>query len=261
VSTLTIDATVEKLVADLRADQSRITLGKNHRYKVDGKHMPNVTTIIRVMDAPQLDAWKVRVQVEGTAKAAHANPPVFGEEREKYVERLVVLGAKEYEHERLSQEAADTGKQVHALIEWAVKDMLGEPIPRPEVPDEALFIFAGWRGWASRVGFKPLMAEVRLANRAEGYCGTADLLALVKGQLSVVDWKVKGTDTIYPEVRLQSAAYRMALRSCGWPELDGYVVRLPKDGGDIHMENLGDPVQDWEAFLACLRIYRWRKVA
>jgi hypothetical protein len=259
VSTLTIDATVEKLVSDLRADQTRITLSKNHRYRLDGKWMPNVTTIIRVMDAPRLDEWKVEVQVEGTAKAAHANPPVFGEDLDSYVKRLVVLGAQRYEHERLSREAADIGKHVHKLIEWEVRRMLGEQTARPEVQDEALFVFAGWREWAARVGFKPLMAEVRLANRTDGYCGTADLLALIDGQLSVIDWKTSAA--IYPEMRLQSAAYRMALRSYGWPELDGYVVRLPKDGGDIHMENLGDPAQDWEAFRACLQLYRWRKVA
>lgn len=252
---------LEALLVELRADQPRVTMDKRHIYRVDGKHMPNVTTVIRVMDAPQLDAWKVRVQVEGTAKAAHANPPVFGEDEAAYMQRLVVLAAEQYEHERLSQEAADVGKQVHALIESAVREMLGEPVITPEIEpgDESLFIFAGWREWAARVGFRPLMAEARVLHREERYCGTLDLLALINDRPAVVDWKT--AKAVYPEMRLQSAAYRMALRSCGWPELDGYVVRLPKDGGDIHTEPLGDPTDDWEAFKACLQLYRWRKAA
>lgn len=252
---------LNSLLIALRLEQSRVSVDKRHVYRVDGKHMPNVTTVIKVMDAPQLDAWKVRVQVEGTAKAAHANPPVFGEDEDAYTQRLVALAAEQYEHERLSEQAADTGKQVHALIEAAVREMLGEPAAplEPEPTDEARFIFAGWREWAAAVGFRPLLAEARVIHRAENYCGTLDLLALVEDRPAVVDWKT--SKAIYPEMRLQSAAYRMALRSVGWPELDGYVVRLPKDGGDIHMEALGDPTDDWEAFRACLQLYRWRKAA
>ncbi len=258
------------LLGNLQADQARITLDRAHRYRVEGKPAPGVTTIIKVMDAPILDAWKVRVQVEGTARAAYANPPYGAtlgdnvpelEEEEQYVSRLVAIAKEQFEHERLSGEAADIGKQVHALIEHEVRTMLGQPTEPPTVTDEALFIFAGWREWAKDVGLKPLRAEGRVFHRTAHYCGTFDLLAMVEGRPSILDWKAKKGDTIYPEMRLQSAAYRAALNSAGWPELDGYVVRLPKDGGEIVSERMecGEAqAETFDSFMACLRLYRWQ---
>lgn len=247
------------LLVALQELQGQITLDKRHCYRKDGKLVPGVTTIIKVMDAPALDAWKVRVQVEGTARAAHDNPPVFGEDKEEYVSRLVEISKEQFEHERIANQAADIGTQVHALIEHAVKTQLGQPVEPPVVTDEALFIFAGWREWAEKVGLKPLMAEGRVWHPM-GYCGTFDLLALVGARPAICDWKP--TPRIYPERRLQLSAYCEALIEMGWPELDRYVVSLPRDGGEIEAVSLdggsgfGDP---FGAFGACLNLYQWQR--
>src|SRR5262245_48241141 len=119
--------------------------------------MPSVSAIKRTLDAPQLDAWKVNVQVEGTARAAYGNPPVDGELEDSYVARLKGA-AEELEHERIAREAADVGTQCHALIEHEVKRQLGIEAPAPEASDEAMFRFAGWKEWASKSGLCPLMS-------------------------------------------------------------------------------------------------------
>jgi hypothetical protein len=218
-----------------------------------------VTTIIKVLDAPFLDQWKVRVQVEGTARAAFRETPWENESEEEYVARLVALAKEQYEHERLANEAADLGQQVHALIEHAVRTELGEAISAPEATDEALFIFAGWKEWAKGVGLQPLMAEGRVYNPI-GYCGTFDLLAVIEGKPAIFDWKPQAR--VYPERRLQSAAYREALHVAGWPELDGYIVAMPRDGGEItpvRLETGADMQVTFQAFLSCLHLYEWTR--
>lgn len=249
------------LLADLRALQDQITMDRRHVYRVRGEYAPNVTTIIKVMDAPMLDQWKVKVQVEATARAAFANPPWSDEGVERYAGRLVSIAQEQYEHERISQEAADLGKQVHALIEHEVRRMLGQTTSEPAVSEEALFIFSGWKDWAKSVALKPLMAEGKIFHSPAQYTGTFDLLALVEDRPSVLDWKAKKGDAIYPEMRLQSAAYREALHSMGWPPLAGYIVRLPKTGGAIVSERLEDDIylaQVYDSFLCCLKLYRWQ---
>lgn len=257
------------LLASLRALQSEITLDKRHCYRRAGKVIPGTTSIIKILDAPALDAWKVRVQVEGTARAAFHNPPDgynVDEERRaldeiEYVERLVRIAKAEFEHERLANEAADVGKQVHALIEHAIREQLGEPTEPPAASEEALFTFAGWRDWAKGVGLEPLMAEGRVYHPSLNYCGTFDLLAMIDGRPAIADWKPQAR--IYPERRLQSAAYREALHYMGWPPLEGYIVAMPRDGGAIEMLPLEYPGQemaaDFDAFKACLDLYRWLK--
>lgn len=251
---------IPHLLDVLASWQPRIKLSGNHRYSVDGKYRPGVTTVIKTLDAPRLDEWKVRVQVEGTARAAYSNPPLQNEPLDAYVARLKKLGAEEYEHQRLADEAARIGQDVHSLIEHAVKGMLGQAVEKPQVCEEALFRFAGWREWADSKGLKPLAAEMRVHSLFHDYCGTVDLLSLVEGDVSVID--AKPTAIIYPERRLQLAGYRAALMSMGWPAPRGFILCLPRDGGDIEMIEV-DPTpeelnESLQAFINCLELYQWQ---
>lgn len=260
------------LLLQLHELQGVVTLDKAHRYRHEKRAKPGVTTIIDVKDAPNLDRWKVRMQAEGTARAAWRNPPErnrydYEDEGEllaaevTYIERLKDLAAEEYEHDRLADAAADVGKQVHALIEHAVKTQLGEPCEEPTATDDALYRFADWRGWAEKVGLEPLMAEGRVYHAGHDYCGTFDLLALVEGRPTILDWKP--TPELWEERRLQSAAYRYALLSMGWPDLQGAIVCLPRDGGEISMVPACAPGPEldatFEAFVSLLKVYRWQR--
>lgn len=248
------------LLADLAALQGEVTLDGRHVYRHRKVYRPGVSTIIKVMDAPRLDEWKVRMEAEGTARAAYANRPLENEPEAAYVARIAAQCEKLREHDRISKEAADIGKQVHALIEHAAKTQLGIPMEPPAVGDEALFRFSGWRQWADSVDLKPLMVEGKILHPTENFCGTFDLVCLVNGAPAVLDWKAK--ETVYDERRLQSAAYRKALMARGWPPLDGAVVSVPA-GGDIRMVpcEAPGPALDaaFEAFLALLRVFRWKK--
>lgn len=248
------------LLAQLATLQERVTLGGNHRYRAFGEYRPGVTTVIKTLDAPRLDDWKVRVQVEGTARAAYTNPPIENEPLEGYVARLKVLGEREKEHERLSDAAKIVGIDVHALVEYELRRMLGENPLSPGVCEEALYRFSGWKKWAEGVGLKPLACEARVFNREHDYAGTIDALVLIEGRPVVLDWKT--TDFLWAERRLQSAAYRKALVDMGWPETAGAIVSIDRNGGDIRMVYAEPPGAELDeafaAFLALLRVYRWQ---
>jgi hypothetical protein len=248
-------------LAALQAEQSRTILGGNHAYRRDGTWKPGCTSILKTLDAPRLDDWRVEKQVEGTARAAYRNQPLQWEPEDGYVSRLARLGEEQYEADRIADEAAKIGNDVHALIEHHIRRELGQPMPDPVVCDEALARFAAWKRWAREMELTPLAAEARVYNSILDYCGTLDALVLVAGEPTVLDWKA--SPALYPNRRLQSAAYRAALVSMGWPPLRGAIVCVPRDGSEVSMLLCDEPGDDLdaavEAFGALLMVYRWQK--
>jgi hypothetical protein len=249
----------EPLLLALLEDQPKIRLDNGHCYWYDRKRKASVSAIRKMLDSPFLDDWKVEVQVEGTALTAYRNPPLQNEPAEAYVARMVSK-LKEYEHERRSKAAAEVGTQVHRLIEHAVKSQLGIPCPRPAVQDEAMFRFSGWQAWAKSVGLKPLMSEGRTYNSRDNYCGTFDLLALLDGRLVIIDFKP--TKGLYPDRILQLIAYSEAVAQYGSEVPVGYLNCVSRDGGPFTLTPAWTSDEQrsaaWEAFRACLQLYRWQ---
>ncbi len=238
----------------LLAVQDSIKLTTNHRYYVDGRPVPGVTTIAKVLDAPALDAWRVRTQVEGTARAAYNNPPFPNEPVESYTVRLKAMAAEQYEADRVAKEAADDGIQVHALIAWRLEKMMGKEAPRPQVSEAAAFRESGWAHWAKDVRLKPLAVEAKLLHKTLRYCGTLDLLAEVEGRVGL--WDYKRSSKVYESHRLQSSAYRMALESMGFDPMPGFVLLMP-EGQDVTAVELDRSEESQEAWLSCLKLYNW----
>lgn len=237
-----------------------------HAYYWNGKNVPGVTTITRTMAAPALVKWMVRVQAEATARYCYnLDGESFMAEEDAFVKIAVAMAARKWEHERLANEAADVGKQAHALIEQECKRRLSRLVlsgdPYDRYSEAALWRFESWKAWAASVDFAPLAAEERVFHPTEGYAGTVDLIALVNGEVSLWDWKPPG-ERVYPEQRLQSAAYRKALVAHGWPEMPGYILRLPDDGSTpVPIQMCAGPAleETYRSFLALLRVSRWLK--
>ena len=156
------------------------------------------------------------------------------------------------------EKSGDLGTEVHSLIEHSCKRILGFIEPRPDVSDEAIAVYGDWDRWARDVRLQPVVAEKAVASLTHRFAGRFDLVAWVEGRLSLLDWKT--SKDVYPEMRMQSAAYRQGLREHGWPEMDAHIVRLPKDGGRIHAVKVEEPVADlFRAFLGALEMHRFLK--
>src|SRR5262249_35193952 len=109
-----------------------------------------------------------------------------------------------------------------------------------------------WKDWATEVALEPLAVEHTVACLQCGYAGTLDLYALVRGVLTVLDWK--SGKAIYPEAFLQNVAYRHAAARLGLPAEQGLIVRLPKLLDDPAWEVMPVPeelqIEDVQAALA-----------
>lgn len=247
---------------------------KSHRYTLDGKPVPGVTTIIGSLNAPALNAWQVKQEREACITAARKIAecimddeirflPRHGHEdawSEDFRETFEEFAGKEYEGQRIAREAADVGSQLHALIEGYCKGKLGIPFPEPRVSDEAHAMFSTWLQWARSQDFQPLAVERRVFSVKHWYAGTVDLFAYATGRKVIFDWKGTKGKKLYARHRLQSIAYRKAAEEMGLGEWDGQIVVVPTDGSAaVPLPVDSDPEEDFRAFLACRTLYEYAK--
>lgn len=255
-----------EIVAILDAASERCSFNPHaHRYKLLGSPIPGVTTVIRSKDAPALDRWKVKVQYEADVKAAWDLLIDGGqwESFDKFAAAFKYRSGEEMEHEKQSREAADIGKAVHSLLEAHWKTALGIPFECPPVGDEAHALFSAVLDWLRMNDLHPIAIERRVYSESNWYAGTGDLFARYQGRLVLADYKSSkyGGGKIWPEHRLQSAAYRKAAQEIGLPEMGGLILKLPKDGAPVEAVDISDTIDvDFRAFLACRELYQYDKL-
>jgi hypothetical protein len=169
---------------------------------------------------------------------------------------------KEKAHRKLLSKAGELGTQAHAMIEWTLHKMLGREVGQPpRIQDKAQWAFMAWEDWAKSVQLKPILIEQVVYSRRYGFAGTLDLLAEIKGKLTVVDWKTG--KAVYDEAHLQNAAYRVAIREMGHANpVAGMMVRLPKVETDPEFEVVeAEPEAPcFEAFLHVQKVWTWMQI-
>lgn len=166
----------------------------------------------------------------------------------------VAKAAKQAPRDR-KQEAANLGTEVHNVLERVAK----EPEPSgvietasPEAAQRALQAIA----WLNEQNCTPVAVERRVYSRKHRFVGTLDKLFLVRGKLTLLDWKTsKG---IWPEYLFQTAAYCGAYEEeTGEKIAQRCLVRLGEDGTlEPHWFNRTSQKKDYSAFLGLLRGYK-----
>ena len=202
-----------------------------HRYTLDGRSVPGVTTIIgRGLPKPGLPYWAANT----VAQYAQENPGASYDEmrRAPWAER---------------DRAAVRGTEVHAYAEQVAH---GDEV---DVPAHLAPYVQGAVDVLDGLSIEPIHTEVQLASRAHWYAGTADLFARMDGQTVLLDWKT--SKSIHGSYALQLAAYARADfilvdgQESPVPHVDRIgVVHLTPEGAVPHW---GPPVSEaFEAFLA-----------
>lgn len=177
------------------------------QYRDGGKRWPSVTTVLKVLDAPALDRWRVRMALTGVDPYADYS-------------------------------AADTGTLCHEAVAWALG---GAPYPQfeqhpAEVVDSASRAFRSFRAWQAAHDVVPVLVEHEMASARLGYGGTLDCFAIVDGRPEVLDFKTSAA--VYPEYFVQTAAYaRLLADTSEHRAVTLRIVRLDK--GDN--EDFDDP--------------------
>lgn len=257
------------------------TLGSSHWYSLDGKPchtvpnkdgdgtrtttlrdarklnlLPSVTTIIGILDKPQLTKWKMRE----AAKAAIAIPGPQGEEPlERFADRAI-----EYAMSQVG-EAADLGTKIHNAIENLMRGSAEEPSEemRPFVKPVL--------EWMKSVGVKVTHSEIVLVNAVHGFAGRVDALFTWGdgfGKMGILDFKTKKTKEgekveAYDEHLLQLAAY--AATHYGAEHLQHIVaanlfISSTEPGRlEVVKHDKEKMVAAYEAFTQMCAIWRFRK--
>jgi hypothetical protein len=217
---------------------------KGRKYKV-----PSVTTALDALAKPALVPWAVNQTIAFIRPAIE--PGV--EHAESYLEEVYAQAKREFR--KVKQSAADIGTQAHNVLEQYVDS-------HSQVSDAldlrvANCVRAGI-DWINAHEVTWLYRERPIYSRRFRYSGRLDGVARVDGVLSVVDWK--SSNRIYPEYRLQTAAYSHAIEE-EFPELQieqRILIRLGKEDGvfEPHVYPRKSLRKDFAAFLAALKIYQ-----
>ena len=268
---------------------------KKTHYRVDGKRYSRATTVIGIINKPNLIPWaknqtlaKVKDvltndQVEDgiyELLAQHQDEPgsetveyYEGQEAKRaayraWVERLIDVATRASDEKR--DAAADRGTEIHEAVSRAVQCMSMLALPSEAMSDQL-------EEWLANIpqtrhaldflgdhGIKPVATEFTGWDEALGVAGTCDLVGYQNGELVILDWKTGSGP--WPEMALQLGGYRALVRSVtGLEPVRGYVVILTEDGYDLHPDPELTDMTSWlpaaeAAFMDAHRLWRTMKI-
>jgi hypothetical protein len=219
---------------------------QGHRYALDGKACPSVTTITGMLDKPAIPRWAAK----GAATWAANNP-----------EQLAALGFQGFVSQAAAapwaarDKAAERGTRIHAAAEALITTGAVEPA---DDEDRTLIEYAA--DFLDRWDARPVITEAMVYHDDPWfpYAGRLDSIAdLRDGSRWLLDYKTGG---VYREVALQLAAYR----GCShWvdgetdrpmPDVDRCgVVHIRPDGW--HLIPVEADATALRAFMSLLTVY------
>jgi hypothetical protein len=231
---------------------------------VNGLRLPSVTSILSVLSKPALVAWSAKVEREMVIAEAGKLHELAGPEVKSASFALMLQNAlgKEKAHTKALRKAGEIGSDLHSLIEWGLRGELCQKVgPSPQIGPEAQIAYASWQKWRQKVNLKPIWVERTVWSTQYGYAGTADLLALVDGVETLLDWKTGRA--VYAESHLQNIAYRQCVLEMriGFP-VKGLILRLPKTKEDPDFEPVDVPGyfgSQLDTFLHAMALWKWQQ--
>ena len=212
--------------------------------------VPSATTILRVIAKDALVQWSANCAVE------YVQQHIDKQWQYDEIRLNEILREAKYAHRRKAQQACDIGTLVHNWVEELITS--GNPPEYPANIQAANSCSAAYH-WICSHDFTPLNTEMCLYSKKHGYAGKLDQtysISTVNGHRCIVDWKT--SKAVYPEYRLQAAAYAKAYtEQTGIEVLDRWIIRLDKDTGMVDPVHLhrNTLVPDFKAFLAARTLY------
>ncbi len=202
--------------------------------------VPGVTSITGLIDKSRiLMGWQERITREDLIAELDKNLPITVE----VIKRATSL------HRTRKEAAATAGTMVH---EFAEHFSLGL---KPEMPEneQARNGCLAFLKWVESEKIKLSNPEQLVYSKKNDYAGIADSDGKRGQKLFLLDYKTsKG---IYPEMRIQTSAYREALEEMKKIKYEGiWILRFDKESGDfepVYIERK-ESKKDFEAFLGLL---------
>lgn len=212
--------------------------------------IPSVTKVLDALNKPVLPRWAARETADYVGRTLK---PGVGLNEIQIANLVKDAKAAPW---RKSSDAADIGSLVHAYAEAYV---LGQEPSMPIHPEAQACVrsFLRWIQLDNVVITHHAERKMLYMGLPHAYAGTCDLVATINGKLAIADFKT--STGIWPEYRLQLAAYRQAYgeETGEWAD-ECWCLRFGKDGA-FEAACYTDHDTDWQAFQACLEVHHWQQ--
>ena len=110
--------------------------------------------------------------------------------------------------------------------------------------------------WEEEKKVSWIKSELVIASRKHKFAGTLDALALVDGELCLIDFKT--SKRVSKSAFLQTAGYQICLEEMGIVPAKRLIVRLPKNGDNIEVVEVPTPIDfDKKTFIRLREVHRW----
>ena len=208
-----------------------ITRDERHRYFVDGVLWPGVTSVLKVINRPQLNRWR---EQQGTRQA-----------------------------DSIANTAADHGHLVHAMASLYAEGVPFVPLSEEEAANVGPRVEAFFCWYEANVE-EFYGTELFVAHPQYHYAGTLDFLLRLRGDDCPTLVDVKSGKSVWPEARAQTAAYREAalcgiLAELGFKKCRRGVLHVPEGCKEAKFKEHGNHADDLQAFLSALYLTQWLK--
>lgn len=238
------------------------------QYRIDGKRLPSVTTILGMADKPALLPWAA-----GCGARAYARELAAGYAHDEALQRARSSWTKERD------EAIDHGTRAHAMLEAWARDE--EIVADLDDENEAIAhrLYRAGVAHLEETNARVIASEVALTGKHESgemaFGGTFDLALQRPDGLWLADWKT-GRRVYGDSVVPQLAAYRELWRwfDLGWAKLGdeddaprmhdraadivgALVLHIPVDGPVTeHAITYEQLDVGWDYFRACYQLHK-----
>lgn len=238
---------------------------KKHAYKLDGKLLSGVTTIIDGTSSKQnLIGWAANMACDKVAELWTPNEPHAPELIKAILDEARTAYAKKRD------KAASKGTDTHALVESYVLHCIEKENGKPQFhrTKEEFVSIGEFIHWSIQNVERFIAAEQRLYSEKHGFAGTCDFVAIIDGKLTIGDLKT------YPKMWSADAFIQMGAYSLAWKELTGEppqqsVVVKMCDPADERLKKYGGSAfsvypryaleEDEDMFLTRLKMYRYNE--
>lgn len=225
------------MTATRAAQRGLVFYEASHRYKLDGRWVPGVTTIIAVVDKPAIPKWAAGQVAEYVAD----NPDAVESLRD--MGRMPMVHALKNIPWAKRDTAAVRGTEVHAIAERVVG---GEEV---DVPEALAGYVESAIDFMVDYAIRPVLVEAVVGSRRHQYAGKLDLIAdSDRGPRAIYDYKTTRSG-IYGATAWQNAAYVYAdFHGAEETPMDSYGVEasygvhLRQDGYDVYPLEFGPHV-------------------
>lgn len=197
----------------------------------DGTLVPGVTTVLNVLNKPDLVPWANRLGRQGI-------------DTRKYKDEAAAIGTLAHYliQCQLSEEVPDTS------------DYSANQIARAQRSLRSFQAFVGGRKLDVHHLEKPMVSE------RYWYGGTIDFAGRLNGKRALIDFK--SSKGIYPNHRTQVSAYHHMVVERGYELDEVWVLQIPRTDDERFTADLlssWELQQRFQMFLACLKIHRLKK--